>query len=94
VRTVSGLQRHRVIYAGNVQGVGFRYTARRLAVAAEVSGYVRNLDDGRVELVVEGPPNAVQELLAAIASEMAGYVEEATIEHETPTGVRGFSIRF
>ena len=45
-----------VYYAGNVQGVGFRYTARCAAAGLDVTGFVRNLPDGRVHLVVEGPP--------------------------------------
>ncbi len=44
----------RIVYSGNVQGVGFRYTAKRTAEGYEVTGVVRNLPDGRVELVAEG----------------------------------------
>ncbi len=46
--------RLQVFYTGNVQGVGFRYAAKQAASAYEVTGMVRNLLDGRVELVVEG----------------------------------------
>jgi acylphosphatase len=44
------------LYAGHVQGVGFRYTVRHLAGGFQVSGFVRNLADGRVEVVAEGTP--------------------------------------
>jgi acylphosphatase len=43
-----------VLYSGNVQGVGFRYTVKTVATGFEVTGTVRNLADGRVELVAEG----------------------------------------
>jgi acylphosphatase len=46
--------RMKVLYAGHVQGVGFRYTARAAATGFEIAGTVRNLSDGRVELVAEG----------------------------------------
>jgi acylphosphatase len=48
------LCRVQVVYAGHVQGVGFRFTVRALAPGFEVTGTVRNLPDGRVELVAEG----------------------------------------
>ena len=44
----------RVFYSGHVQGVGFRYTAKTVAAGFEISGNVRNLSDGRVELIAEG----------------------------------------
>lgn len=49
-----GRCRMRVLYSGTVQGVGFRYTVRSVARGFEVTGQVRNLPDGRVELVAEG----------------------------------------
>ncbi len=44
----------RILYSGHVQGIGFRYTAKAVAAGFEVTGTVRNLPDGRVELVAEG----------------------------------------
>ncbi len=44
-----------IFYSGHVQGVGFRYTAKSVATGYEIAGVVRNLPDGRVELVAEGP---------------------------------------
>ena len=43
-----------IFYSGRVQGVGFRYTAKTVAAGFEISGIVRNLSDGRVELIAEG----------------------------------------
>ena len=51
-------ERRRVVFSGRVQGVGFRFTCQSLARGFDVAGYVRNLADGRVELVAEGEPSA------------------------------------
>jgi acylphosphatase len=83
----------RVYYSGTVQGVGFRYTAQGLASGFAVSGYVRNLPDGRVELVAEGAADQVDGILSAVARRMAEYIEEATATMETPSGATGFRIR-
>jgi acylphosphatase len=84
-----------VCYEGRVQGVGFRYTARRIASGFDVSGYVRNLPDGRVELLASGEPAEVDDFLAALRdSELAGHIEiEQTLEVPHPAGLRGFEIR-
>jgi len=84
-----------VFYEGRVQGVGFRYTARRVASGFDVAGYVRNLPDGRVELVASGDPDEVDEFLAAMRdSELAGHIEnECAAEIGATAGLRGFEIR-
>jgi acylphosphatase len=83
----------RVHYFGRVQGVGFRYTAHRLAQGFAVAGHVRNLPDGSVEIVAEGEADQVDGFLAAVRRRMAGYIERDTIIDDTPTGVQGFHIR-
>jgi len=75
-----------VLYSGRVQGVGFRYTARKIAQGLAVTGFVRNLADGRVELVAEGAPAEVDRLLTEIASAMTGYIEDADIRKGAATG--------
>ena len=55
-----------MFYSGRVQGVGFRYSVREVACGFEVTGFVRNLPDGRVELVAEGDAEEAQAFLAAI----------------------------
>jgi len=84
-----------VFYEGRVQGVGFRYTARRVASGFDVAGYVRNLPDGRVELVASGEPDEVDEFLAAMRdSELAGHIDnELVADIVAPAGLRGFEIR-
>ena len=86
--------RKQLLYEGRVQGVGFRITTRRLASGFPVSGFVRNLSDGRVELVVEGDEVSVQSFLAAISREFADMVtniESTPLELSTTPSV-GFSI--
>ncbi len=66
-----------VLVSGRVQGVGFRYFLKQSADTAGVGGWVRNLRDGRVEAVLEGPPDAVQEVLDDIGrGPPAARVEE------------------
>jgi acylphosphatase len=64
------------VYAGRVQGVGFRYTARLLAQGYEVTGQVRNLPDGRVEVIAEGEEAEVRAFMAEVREEMAQHVKE------------------
>lgn len=82
-----------VYYSGQVQGVGFRYTARNAAQGFAVAGWVRNLPDGRVELIAEGEVDPVEAFLAALAQRMAGFIHRTTMQDEPPTGMRGFTIR-
>jgi acylphosphatase len=82
-----------VRYSGQVQGVGFRYTAQSLAIRYPVAGYVRNLPDGDVELVAEGEPGPVDEFLTAVARRMGEYVTGMTVRDEPPAGHAGFHVR-
>ena len=59
-------QRLKIFYSGRVQGVGFRYTAKTVAAGFEIAGTVRNLPDGRVELVAEGAREELEAFRAAI----------------------------
>ena len=77
-------ERRRVYYRGRVQGVGFRYTAVRVADRFEVVGTVSNLDDGRVELVAEGESAELDAFLGALAAEMHGHIRGVEIEPLTP----------
>jgi acylphosphatase len=68
-------ERLRILYSGRVQGVGFRYAAKALAAGFEVNGIVRNLPDGRVELVVEGARAELEEFRKAVQdSEIGGLI--------------------
>ena len=81
-----GRQRRLIHFSGTVQGVGFRYTALRLARRFNVTGYVRNLPDGRVEMLVEGPADQIKDLLAAVVDRMGHYIRETTQQTSEPTG--------
>jgi acylphosphatase len=88
--------RRRVFYSGRVQGVGFRETSRRLSCNHEVAGYVRNLPDGRVELVVEGDLPEVEALLEAIGRQFDRQIRDIQIVSEPPDEppLSGFSVRY
>ena len=87
--------RRTVLFSGRVQGVGFRYTTCRVAEDYAVTGYVRNLPDGRVETVVEGDTSEVERFLAALKAEMASYIREAQQQESPAAGkFRRFEVRF
>ena len=89
------IERREVCYLGYVQGVGFRYTARSLAKQFAVTGFVRNLPDGRVELVAEGQPAELRLFLDTIRTEMGHYVTNTQERSVPATGrFQGFEIRF
>ncbi len=83
----------RVIFHGRVQGVGFRYTTRRIARGFAVTGFVRNLSDGTVELVACGGVSELQRFLKAVKAEFAGNIDAADDEAAAVTDFAGFEIR-
>lgn len=80
------LERRRVVYHGEVQGVGFRYTALRLAHGKGVKGFVRNLANGSVELVVEGTTSVVEGFLGDIEGRMNRNITKRDTETMPATG--------
>jgi len=80
------MERRTVYYRGHVQGVGFRYTARHAARGFQVTGFVRNLDDGRVELVAEGSRQEIDAFLAELADRMGRYIKQALASSSPATG--------
>ena len=87
-------QRLRIFYSGRVQGVGFRYTVRTLATGFEVTGAVRNLPDGRVELTAEGSRVELDEFCKAIQdSELSHFIQQEQAEWlPAKNEFRGFEI--
>jgi acylphosphatase len=86
--------RAHVIIEGRVQGVNFRASARDQARSIGVEGWVRNLDDGRVEAVFEGPDAAVKLMISwCYSGPRPARVDRVDVEWERPTGQeRGFRI--
>lgn len=87
------MERRTVHFSGRVQGVGFRYAVRSEAQAFPVTGYVRNLSDGRVELVAEGEPSHLSELMASILRRMGGNILTMQSHSSAATGeFQSFSV--
>ena len=90
----SALRQVRVRYEGDVQGVGFRYTARKIANSLGVPGGVENLPDGTVQLVAEGPENLLKQCLLQIrVSRLGAHIANEQIAWDEPTGLSGFYYR-
>jgi acylphosphatase len=85
-----------VFYEGYVQGVGFRWSVRHIAKGFDVTGWVRNLPDGRVELQVNGKDEEVRAFVDAVAqSELRAHIRKQTENKlEQPVTARGFEIRY
>ena len=86
--------RMHIIYSGRVQGVGFRYTARSVAAGFEAVGTVRNLLDGRVELIAEGSREELEAFRMAIReSGLEHFIRNEEVTWSEATGeFRGFEI--
>jgi acylphosphatase len=76
LRVERSLERREVLFSGRVQGVGFRYTVRGIATRHDVRGFVQNLNDGRVLLVVEGTRPSLVAFVAAVQAEMERYIAD------------------
>jgi acylphosphatase len=82
-----------VVYAGRVQGVGFRATAAGLAREHGLTGWVRNLSDGRVELVAEGERGTVETFLRAVRDAFERHIRNETTDWGPATGAfRSFDV--
>lgn len=80
------------VVSGRVQGVGYRWFVRGLAADAGVAGSATNLADGRVEVVLEGPDDAVARVLGALEGPSApGRVTAVDVREEPARGVRDFT---
>ena len=85
---------HRILFFGNVQGVGFRYTTCSVARGFAVTGFVRNCPNRSVELVVEGESDEVKRFLELLRDRMSGHIEREEIVTEPASGTFvGFGIR-
>jgi acylphosphatase len=94
VRVSHHRQRVTVFYSGRVQGVGFRFSVRDLATGFDVTGTVRNLDDGRVELIAEGTREEIEAFRDAIRQSGLGPMirDEGVFWSPAQGNVHGFAI--
>jgi acylphosphatase len=87
--------RAHVFVSGRVQGVFYRASTRDAARERDVDGWVRNLDDGRVEAVFEGSEESVEALVEwCHTGSPAATVEDVDVAYEEPTGESGFRVRY
>lgn len=70
----------RIIFVGRVQGVGFRFTAFHAANRHKLTGFVRNLMDGTVEMLAQGPADDINDCIRDIEASFVGYIAETKIE--------------
>jgi acylphosphatase len=84
-----------IIFTGRVQGVGFRFTAHRIARLNQLKGYVRNLADGSVEMLAQGYTEDIDDCIKDIKESFTGYIRDTQIE-ELPLDPRytDFKITF
>lgn len=87
-------QRMQIFYSGRVQNVGFRYAVKSVATGFEVTGTVKNLDDGRVELVAEGTKAELEDFQRAIQDSSIGHFirNEVVSWSDAKNEFRGFEI--
>lgn len=82
----STIMRSTVLFGGRVQGVGFRYTVMNIAQSYDVVGYVRNMPDGKVELVAEGETSELNSLVEEVKHRMQGFIDDVTAAESPATG--------
>lgn len=80
------MQRRTCLFSGRVQGVGFRCTAHMIAMQHDVTGTVRNLPDGRVKIVIEGPSQEIDAVIDDLHQRLNGFIERVDQTIEPPTG--------
>ncbi|MGC9259515.1 MAG: acylphosphatase [Phycisphaerae bacterium] len=83
----SSTVRNVFFFSGRVQGIGFRQSTVELAKPYKLGGLVRNLPDGRVELILEGSPDHIDELAREIAARFAGFISSTTRQTEPVEGL-------
>lgn len=84
--SIASMVRRTIYFSGQVQGVGFRYTTDHIARDFQITGYVRNLPDGRVEVVAEGEAKELDQFTARIENVMNRHIREAKSSDSPATG--------
>jgi len=84
-----------VYYSGRVQGVGFRFTAEDLAKGLSIAGFVRNLSDGRVEIVAQAEEDTLKNFLDQVQKAFSSYIRETNISWQIPAQeYKDFGVKF
>ncbi len=84
-----------IIFTGSVQGVGFRFTAHRIAGRHQLTGYVRNLADGTVEMLAQGSAEDIDDCIRDIQQSLPGHIRQVNIQEVPPDPThRDFKITF
>jgi len=84
-----------IIFTGYVQGVGFRFTSQRIANRYRLSGWVRNLPNGNVEMHIQGPEESIQNCIRDIQEAFGGYIQETKTENVPPDPkIKSFQVAF
>ena len=78
--------RAHIYFCGTVQGVGFRYTTLSFAQALLLTGWVKNLSDGRVEAIIEGPRAKIEELLSRLKGQFGSFIRDQHIDWSEARG--------
>lgn len=89
------MRRKRALFEGRVQGVGFRFNTASVAQSFLVTGYVRNLPDGRVELVAEGESEELDRFIQSVCERMRDFIRDVKIDSTDANGqFDAFEIRY
>ncbi len=84
-----------IIFTGRVQGVGFRFTAFNIANRHQLTGFVRNLPDGTVEMFAQGHAQTIDNCIRDIEEEFSGYIRETEVGETPPNPqYKDFKITF
>jgi len=84
-----------IVFSGRVQGVGFRFTAQRIALRYELAGFVRNLPAGAVQMLIQGSAGDIDDCLRDISESFTGYIRDTKIEDAAISSEHtGFEIAF
>ena len=73
-----------IIFIGRVQGVGFRFTAHRMASRHQLAGFVRNLSNGSVEMLAQGTSDDIEDCIQDLKEYYPGYIREVNVEEIPP----------
>ncbi len=79
------IQAH-IYFTGIVQGVGFRYTTQRMASELGLLGWVANLSDGRVEMILEGRKEQIEKLSEQLEAHFSGSIQDKEVLFSTASG--------